>query len=179
MDTFSKHFTHSLSFNKCAVASVKVVSARKETRSAHVAISKMDVQNEGGQERKAPKQWKHPQSCHEVNVCLCLFLQTCMHMPGLFRLSRLCSSSAFSLPGGVPSLASGLDFLVCWFCMAHTGLTAREWNPLSAPNAPIGLLHRRCFNSASVGVLSSSHNWPCLLLASVCLMERMYSKVIS
>ena len=111
MDTFSKHFTHSLSFNKCAVASVKVVSARKETRSAHVAISKMDVQNEGGQERKAPKQWKHPQSRHEVNLCPCLFLQTCMHVPGLSRLSRLCSSSAFSLPGGVPSLVSGLDFL--------------------------------------------------------------------
>ena len=144
MDTFSKHFTHSLSFNKCAVASVKVVSARKETRSAHVAISKMDVQNEGGQERKAPKQWKHPQSCHEVNA---MSIFTDMH-PRARAFPTLQSVLVFSFltPGGLLSLVSGLDFLVCWFCMAHTGLTAREWNPLSAPNAPIGLIHKRCFN---------------------------------
>ena len=51
-DTFTKHFTHSLSFNECAVASVEVVSAGKEAFSAHVAISNMDVQNAGGQERR-------------------------------------------------------------------------------------------------------------------------------
>ena len=47
MDTFSKHSTHSLSFNECAIANDKVVSARKEARSAHVEISKMVVQDEG------------------------------------------------------------------------------------------------------------------------------------
>ena len=46
-DTFSKRYTHSLSINECAVVSDKVVSARKEARSAHVEISKMDVQDEG------------------------------------------------------------------------------------------------------------------------------------
>ena len=88
-DTFSKHFTHSLSFNECAVASVEMVSTRKETRSAHVALSKMDVQNEGGEERTAPKQWQYPQSYHEVNACPYLFLQTCVHVFRLFRLSAL------------------------------------------------------------------------------------------
>ena len=79
------YFTHSFSFNECAVASVKVVSTRKETRSAHVVISKMDVKNEGGQERTAPKQWKHPQSSHKVNACPCLFLQISTHMPTFAR----------------------------------------------------------------------------------------------
>ena len=125
-DTFSKHFTHSLGFNECAIASVKMVSARKETRSAHVAILKMDVQNEGGEERTAPKQWKHPQSCHEVNACRCLFL--CCTCPGFSNspVFSKASSSSFSFLGGLLSLVSGLDFLGYWFCMAHTGLTARE-----------------------------------------------------
>jgi hypothetical protein len=60
MDTFSKHSAHSLSFNECAVASVEVVSARKEARSAHVEISKMEVKDEGGQERTAPKPRRPP-----------------------------------------------------------------------------------------------------------------------
>ena len=46
----------------------------------------MDVDSERGQERTARK---HPESCHEVNACPCLFLQTCKHVPGLFRLSSL------------------------------------------------------------------------------------------
>jgi hypothetical protein len=45
MDTFRKHSTHGLSFNKCAVASDKVVSAGKEIRSTHAEISKMEVQD--------------------------------------------------------------------------------------------------------------------------------------
>ena len=51
-DTFSKYYTHSLSFNECAVVSDKVVSARKEARSAHVEISKMDAQDEGRKEEQ-------------------------------------------------------------------------------------------------------------------------------
>jgi hypothetical protein len=77
-DTFSKHFTHTLSFNECAVANHKVVSAGKEARSAHVEISKMEVQDEGGQERTAPK----PQSCHQVNVYRGLFLHIYKHTLG-------------------------------------------------------------------------------------------------
>ena len=42
-------------FNECAVASDKVVSARKEIRSAHVEILKMEVGEERGQEWTAPK----------------------------------------------------------------------------------------------------------------------------
>ena len=59
-DTFSKCYTHSLSFNECAVVSDKMVSARKDARSAHVEISKMDVQDAGGKDRTAPKPRPHP-----------------------------------------------------------------------------------------------------------------------
>ena len=38
----SKHSTHSLSTNECAVASYKVVSARKNVRSAHDEILKVE-----------------------------------------------------------------------------------------------------------------------------------------
>ena len=37
----SKHSTHSLSTNECAVASYKVVSARENVRSAHGEIPKV------------------------------------------------------------------------------------------------------------------------------------------
>ena len=85
-DTFDKRSTHSqVSINECAVVSVKVVSACKEARSAHVEILKVDVQDEGRKERTAPKS----QSRHEAKACLCLFLQKRKHMPGLFRLSNL------------------------------------------------------------------------------------------
>jgi hypothetical protein len=57
MDTFSKHSAH---INECVVASVEVVSARKEARSAHVEISEMEVKDEGGQERTAPKPRRPP-----------------------------------------------------------------------------------------------------------------------
>ncbi|KIJ91074.1 hypothetical protein K443DRAFT_71333, partial [Laccaria amethystina LaAM-08-1] len=32
---------------------------------------------------------RRPPSCHEVNTCLGLFLYTCKHVTGLFRLSLL------------------------------------------------------------------------------------------
>ena len=73
-DTLNKHSTHSqVSINKCAVVSVKVVSARKEARSAHVEISKMDVQDEGRKERRALK----AQSCREVkHACVYFYRNT-------------------------------------------------------------------------------------------------------
>ena len=103
-DTFSKHSTHNLSFNECALASDKAVSAREEARSAHVEISKMEVQDEGGQQRTALK----PRSPR--NACLCLFLCTCNDVRGLgvgfHTLSRLLQvlvffqPSSFSVFGG-------------------------------------------------------------------------------
>jgi hypothetical protein len=54
MDTLSKDSTHSLSFNEYAVVGHEVVSTRKEARSAHVEISKMEAHDEGGQERQRP-----------------------------------------------------------------------------------------------------------------------------
>ena len=102
------------------------MSARKEARSAHVEISKMDVQDEGRKERTAPK----PQSRHEAPACLCLFLRKHKHVPGLFRLfnSLVFSKSSWSLSflGRLLSLTSELDFLVCWFCMTPAGLTRKE-----------------------------------------------------
>ena len=81
-DTFSKHSTHSLSFKECVVASNKVVSALKEARSAHVKMSKMEVQDKGGHERTAPKHRRPPITPrlvgHEVNACAGLFLYTCL-----------------------------------------------------------------------------------------------------
>ena len=85
-DTFRKHSTH-LSFNECVATSNKVVSALKEARSAHVEISRMEVQDKGGHERKRPNPGD-PQSRHEVNACAGLFLYT--------RL-RLSDSRVFSL----------------------------------------------------------------------------------
>ena len=124
-DTFSKHFTHSLSFNECAVVNNKVVSTRKEGCSAHADISKMDVQDEGGQERTAPKP---AQSCHEVNTCLCLLLQA--GKPGFPTLqSPVFSkslSSSFLFLGGLLFLVSGLNSLVFWFCMTPAVMTREE-----------------------------------------------------
>ena len=122
-DTFSKYYTHSISFNECAVVSDKVVSARKEARSAHVEISKMDAQDEGRKKRTAPK----PQSRHEVMACLCLFLQKRKHMPRLFRLSSSPvfskSSSSLSFLGRLLSLARGLRLssvlILYGICRAH------------------------------------------------------------
>ena len=102
---------------RSAVVSVKVVSTHKEARSTHVEILKMDVQDEGRKERTVPK----PQSCHEVKACLCLLLQKRKHVPGFFRHSSsplFESFSSLSFLGRLLSLVSGLDFLVCWFCMA-------------------------------------------------------------
>ena len=96
-DTFS-NTTHSPSFNECAVAGVKAVSAREETRSAHAEISKMEVQDEGGQQRTAPK--PRPQSFHEGNACLCLFLQharTCLSCQTLSRLLQVLAFVFLSL----------------------------------------------------------------------------------
>ena len=57
-------------------------------------------------------------------MCLGLFLYTCKPVPGLFRLSVFSESfSSFSSLGSLLALVSGLDFLVCWFCMEPTGLT--------------------------------------------------------
>jgi hypothetical protein len=128
MDTFHTHSTHSLSFNKCAVASDKVVSAHKEIRSAHAEMSKMEVQDKGAA-RKESAQTQDPQLCHEVNsMWVGLFLYTCQHVPGLVGQLSLFSKapSSFSFLGGLLSLVSELDFLVYWFCMTHTGFTTRE-----------------------------------------------------
>ena len=87
-DTLNKHSTHSqVSINKCAVVSVKVVSARKEARSAHVEISKMDVQDEGRKERRALK----AQSCREVKHACVYFYRntnTCRRFISLVTTSR-------------------------------------------------------------------------------------------
>ena len=95
-----KHSTHSLSFNECVVTSDKVVSARKEARSAHVEILKMEVQGEKRQERTV-----HPQSC------------TCKHIPFSNALSSLLHVLAFVFL--IPQLTvfgrcAGLSLLVLY-----------------------------------------------------------------
>ena len=95
-DTFSEHSTHGLSFNECAVASDKVVSARKEARSAHVEISKMEVQDEGDQERTTPKPGIPPtivQSSHEVKRVFWSIFTCLTHVPGLWAFLTALQSS--------------------------------------------------------------------------------------
>ena len=95
-DTVSKHSTHSLRFNECAVASDKVVSARKEARSAHVEMLKMEVQEEGNQGRTAPKPGIPPtivQLSHEVRRVLWSIFTCLTHVPGLWAFLTALQSS--------------------------------------------------------------------------------------
>ena len=78
-DTISKRSTHSLGFDECAVASDKVVSTRKEARSAHVEISKMEVQDEGGWREVKNEQRPNP-NIPRVFKCVFTYLK---HVPGL------------------------------------------------------------------------------------------------
>ena len=91
-DTFSKHSTHGLSFNECAVASDKVVSARKEARSAHVEISTMEVQVKKGQ-RPNPG---YPNDCPIIprseRVFWSIFTGL-SHVPGLWAFLAVLQSS--------------------------------------------------------------------------------------
>ena len=76
MDTCRKHFTHSLRFNECVVASDKVMSICKEARSAHVEILKMEVQDEGGRRQNPGNQSRHDMCWYLVG----LFLYSCKHV---------------------------------------------------------------------------------------------------
>ena len=154
MDTFSKHYTHCLSFNECTVVSNNVVSACEEAHSAHDEISEMVVQDEGRKERTVPKL----HSCHEAKVCLCLFTDT-QHVPGLFQISSSpvfsMSSWSLSFPDHLLFLVSGFDFLVLvlyGICWAHSQRMK------SVLNVSIGLLHRRCFTSVLMSL-----GWPSFL----------------
>ena len=140
MNTFGKHYTHSLSFNECAVVSDKVVSARKEGRSAHVEISKIE-----GKKEQRP----NPNHATRERMPVSIFtdMQTRARTFPTLQFSQASLSWSLSFLPGLLSLASGLDFLLCWSCMAPAGLTRRESSPLSGLNAPIGLFRRRCFAS--------------------------------
>ena len=106
-DTFSKHSTHDLSFNECAVASNKGVSTHKEARSDHVEISKMEVQDEWDQERTAPKP-VIPQSLPDISHVFWSILNTlstCLSF-GLFYFSMVSGKlSPLQLPDSPPPSA--------------------------------------------------------------------------
>ena len=95
-DTVSKHSTHSFCFNERAVANDKVVSAREKARSAHVEISTMEVQDEGDQERTAPKPGIPPtivQLSHEVKRVFWSIFTCLTHVPGLWAFLTVRQSS--------------------------------------------------------------------------------------
>ena len=58
--SFRKHYTHTLSFIECVVASYKVVGTHKKVCSAHVEIPRWRGSDEGRKERKAPGGQKTP-----------------------------------------------------------------------------------------------------------------------
>ena len=78
------------------------------------------------------------------HVPISIFTDMCT--PGLFRLSIIFLTPWwFTVFGEWARLESSVLVLY-----GTHRLTAREWSPLSAPNAPIGLIHRRCINSTNL-----------------------------
>ena len=77
------HSTYSVIIMECAVVSNKVVSARKNARSAHVEISTMERlwMRERNKETKGSAQAQVERSCHES-----VYLYIHKHVPRLFRL---------------------------------------------------------------------------------------------
>ena len=84
---------------------------------------------------------RRPQSCHEANACVGLFLnliytQTCAWPFPTLLHPVFSSPSSFLFLSGLPPLVGGLDFFACWLCLAPPGFTTRGCNPLT-PKAPI------------------------------------------
>ena len=111
----SKHSTHSLGFIECAIASNKVVSARK----THVEISKMETFVMGKEGKESARRPEHPKLWqplfvyfYTVPTCLSFLLQP--------------SSSSFSFLGGLSSLVGGLCPLACWLCLEPTSFTPKQ-----------------------------------------------------
>ena len=81
---------------------------------------------------------RRPQSCHEVNACVGLFLNfiyTCLafsHSPP----SSLLLAFVFLFLSGLPPSVGRLNFVACWLCLAPSKFMTRECNPLT-PKAPI------------------------------------------
>ena len=112
----SKHSTHSqVSINECAVVSVKVVSARKEARSAHVEISKMKMRDEGGQERTAPTPRAPNHAMRSKRACVYFY-----------RYANTC-------PGfSDPPVSSLLQVLLLVFLIPRSFTVFGEWAQLSS-----------------------------------------------
>ena len=70
MDACSKHSTHSFGFIECDVASNKVVSARKKTRSAHVDIANVERfrMREGKKEERLKVNYKLRHACSSIFI---------------------------------------------------------------------------------------------------------------
>ena len=78
---------------------------------------------------------RRPQSCHEANACVGLFInfihtQACAcRFPTLLH-PVFSSPPSFLFLGNLPPLVGGLDFIACWPCLAPSGFTTRGGNPL-------------------------------------------------
>ena len=84
---------------------------------------------------------RRPQSCHEANACVGLFINFIHTQACAWRFPTLLhpvfsSPSSFLFLGSTPPLVGGLDFVACWLCLAPSGFTTKGCNPLT-PKAPI------------------------------------------
>ena len=88
------HSTHSVGGIEGVVASNEVVSTRKNARSTHVEISKVERFRMRGGRKGERLTARRPQLCHEMKR-VGLFLCTPKHVPGIFSGSSLLLSPSF------------------------------------------------------------------------------------
>ena len=72
----NNHSTHSVGGIEGVVASNKVVSTRKNARSAHVEISKVERFRMRGGRKGERLTARRPQLCHEVKACWSIFMSS-------------------------------------------------------------------------------------------------------
>ena len=86
--------THSASGIECGVTGNNMVSTRKNARSTHVEISKVERFRMRGGRKGERLTARRPQLCHEMKR-VGLFLCTPKHVPGIFSGSSLLLSPSF------------------------------------------------------------------------------------
>ena len=128
--SFSKW--HSAHFIECAVASYKVVSARKKVRSTHVEILKVErFRMREGRKGERLEARRPPILPRGERVLIYFYIppSTCLSffLPVLQLALAPVLVFIFSFLGGLPFSVNGLDFLACWLCLAPTWFTPKEF----------------------------------------------------
>ena len=87
------HSTHSVGGIEGVVASNKVVSTRKNARSAHIEISKVERFTVRGGRKGESLAARRPQLCHEVKACWSIFMYSQARAWYFLKFSLLLSPS--------------------------------------------------------------------------------------